>query len=423
MSASHFIATMRHSVPPQDRESDPKASHRQDTAQAMLIDAIESLQDGVVLLDPNDRIVFLNQPNLKLAGKDTGIVPGISFREFCDLVARDFVDAGHCTAKQAQLYMEKRMALHESGSFTKVLTRPDGRVFRVSEARTTSGGTMILYNEITDDWRTRLDLVRAREVAEAANTAKSQFLANMSHELRTPLNAVIGFSSMLNSDMSQRFSDLKRREYAGNILESGQHLLSIIDDLLDLSRIDAGALTLTQKSENVEEIVAAAVRLIGDDANRVVLETADAGLAWRSFIVVDRRAVVQIIVNLLSNALKFSDSSHPVTVRCSMTGDGFVGVSIIDQGKGIPSDLLAEITEPFVQIDDPYARRHPGVGLGLAISRKLVEAHGGKLEISSVVDKGTTVTAWLPRKPTLIAPGREDTAASDQLLRQVRSAP
>ena len=276
-SVTHYVVTLRHQVAIRDQIPAALAdSEHADVAQAMLVDAMDSLQDGVILLDVNDRIAFLNQTNLKLARESTGIRPGISFPEFCDLVAGEFVAAGHCTEAQAQTYIKMRIALHERRPFTQAITRPDGRVFRVTEARTTPGGTIILYNEITHDWRVRLELIQAREQAEAANTAKSQFLANMSHELRTPLNAVIGFSSMLTSDMSKKMTDEKRREYAGNVLESGQHLLSIIDDLLDLSRIDAGALSLTPKSVSLEEIVDAARRLVGEGSNRIRLDRANA---------------------------------------------------------------------------------------------------------------------------------------------------
>ena len=409
--ATHNVAKLRVQADLGDRYAAVQSDEDQAATHAMLAEALEKLQDGVILFDASDRIVFLNQTDLKLDRKDAGIRVGDTFREFCELVGKSCVDAGHCTPREADQYVHMRMELHARRPFTEALFRPDGRVFRITEAQTTSGGTILLYTEITNDWKSRLELIRARERAEAANTTKSRFLANMSHELRTPLNAVIGFSSMLDSDMSLSLSDDKRREYAGNILESGQHLLSIIDDLLDLSRIDTGALSLELQSVTLAEIVEAAARMVDDGAERIQLDSSVPGSDWQQSLVADRRAMVQIMVNLMSNALKFSAPEAPVTIRFERGAEGSVGIHVVDKGPGIPAHQLAEITQPFVQLDDPYARRRPGVGLGLAISRRLAEAHGGYLDIRSTEGEGTTAIVWIPHETAVDMSGYERAAA------------
>lgn len=231
--------------------------------------------------------------------------------------------------------------------------------------------------------------------AEAANAAKTRFLAAMSHELRTPLNAVIGFAEVLSSDLSDGLSPAKRREYAGDVRDAGQHLLSLIDDLLDMARIEERRLALNITRQSVEALIGDALKM-----SRGVLE--QRGLIPRFDIAsglplvnADARAVRQIVINLVSNAAKFTPAGGRIMVSASDEGD-FVRVTVSDTGCGIPAEILPRLGQPFVQARDPLVTGVGGLGLGLAISRQLVELQGGALIIDSAVGEGTRAAFTLP---------------------------
>jgi two-component system cell cycle sensor histidine kinase PleC len=238
----------------------------------------------------------------------------------------------------------------------------------------------------------------ARDAAETASRAKSMFLANMSHELRTPLNAVIGFSELMHSELYGPLGNQRYRDYAGQIHEAGRHLLDLIGDILDMSKIEAG------KYELVWEDVAMDV-LIGDCLELMQERAAKAGLALSSefhgyqVVHADRRALKQILLNLLSNAVKFTESGGRVTVRSAVSEGKFV-LSVSDTGVGIPPEELARLGNPFVQLRATAAVSQQGTGLGLALVRGLAEMHDGSMRIESEDGKGTTVSVDLPLRQT-----------------------
>ena len=232
--------------------------------------------------------------------------------------------------------------------------------------------------------------------AEAANASKSEFLARMSHELRTPLNAVIGFSDIL---MNERFGPLgadKYREYAEDIHVSGQHLLELITDLLDLSKIEAGKFELHEQTVNLGEAIRASMRLVRERADAAGLNLN----AWipdnMPLVRVDGRTFRQIVLNLLSNAIKFTPEGGSITVTAGPGADGGVAVSVVDSGIGIAPEDIDQALAPFGQIDGLVARKHAGTGLGLPLARSLMELHGGTLTVESAVGTGTTVTVRFP---------------------------
>ncbi len=251
--------------------------------------------------------------------------------------------------------------------------------------------------------RYELALKAAKEQAEAANVSKSRFLANMSHELRTPLNGIIGFSEITRDQLFGPVGSPKYIEYANDIHHGATHLLSLINDILDFSKIDAGKYDLSLKPLDVRATVEHVLRMMRTVAidKKITLELElprDVPL-----LTADDRALRQILLNLLSNAIKFSKVGSKVTVRGERAFDGGFDIAVTDQGKGIPDEFHAKVFEPFEQVDDIFSRTHKGTGLGLPLVKALIEMHGGTVNLTSVVNRGTTVTLHFPAK-ALMAP-------------------
>ena len=250
--------------------------------------------------------------------------------------------------------------------------------------------------DITSERRAQMALIEAKEEAQAANKAKSDFLAHMSHEFRTPLNAILGFSDVIRGQLFGPISETKYLEYGNDIYESGEHLLSMINDILDLSKIEAGQWELFDEEIDVGATLAAVIRLVDDRAARggVVLATEAAddlpGL-WA-----DERALKQVLLNLLSNAVKFTDADGHVTLSVAVEADGDYLFRVADQGIGIPADELGRVLEPFEQASNSLTRQSEGTGLGLPLAKSFVELQGGTLEIESDVGVGTTVSVRYP---------------------------
>ena len=239
------------------------------------------------------------------------------------------------------------------------------------------------------------ELKAAKDSAESAYATKSQFLANMSHELRTPLNAIIGFSEMIERQLLGPIGTEKYLDYISGIRESGEHLLDMITDILDMSKIEAGKYELDIEQVNIVKLIKLAVHMMEgralDDSIKLSVEADNEDLIAQ----LDRRAVMQVLLNLLSNAVKFSKNASTVRVEC-LEREDYIAIKVHDTGIGIPASKLAVITKPFEQVSNQYSRDHEGSGLGLAITKELAELHGGALHIESKVGAGTVVTIRLP---------------------------
>ena len=244
-----------------------------------------------------------------------------------------------------------------------------------------------------------------------ASRSKSEFLANMSHELRTPLNAILGFSEMMKDEVLGSHSVGRYRTYSSDIHGSGQHLLTLINDILDLAKIEAGRMTLSEEILPVEDLVAECMRIAG-------VRAANAGIMTRAEIepglavFADARALKQALLNLVSNALKFSPGGSTVLVHARRTADGGIGISVADDGPGIAPEDHARIFETFGQGRHDVALKDRGTGLGLPIVKGLIEAHGGKVRLESALGRGTTVTISLPASRRRDAPPPADTLAA-----------
>ena len=255
-------------------------------------------------------------------------------------------------------------------------------------------------------------LTEARDQAEAANKAKSEFLANMSHELRTPLNAIIGFSEIIADEMLGPVGGHKYRDYAADINESGHHLLDLINDILDLSKVEAGTSELQEDVVHIHELVRSVKTLVSGRAEKggveLELDVLDDVQALRA----DQRKLKQILVNLLSNAIKFTPAGGKITLRTwSRAESGYV-FQIIDTGIGITPEDIPKALAPFQQIDSDLNRKFDGTGLGLPLVKALVEMHGGCLDLQSEVGVGTTVTVRFPAERIIAEPAMAASARS-----------
>ncbi|NMM45046.1 hypothetical protein HH303_11195 [Rhodospirillaceae bacterium KN72] len=239
-----------------------------------------------------------------------------------------------------------------------------------------------------------MDLVDARNAAEAANRAKSRFLAMMSHELRTPLNAIIGFSDMLRQEGGVSSNPERVREYSNDIFNSGGYLLALINDILDMSKIEAARYELYEERIHLLDLVDQCVTLIGGLAKEKTIAIRTA--AENTLIVVDARALKQILVNLLSNSIKYSEPKTTIRIDTCRYGNGDLGIRVHDQGAGMSPEEITTALQPFGQSKDAHVRNTQGTGLGLNISKALIELHQGTMSLSSAPGKGTTVTIRLP---------------------------
>ncbi|MDF3023728.1 MAG: putative signal transduction histidine kinase [Alphaproteobacteria bacterium] len=275
-----------------------------------------------------------------------------------------------------------------------------------------------IMQDITERTQHEKQLREAKEAAESAYASKTRFLANMSHELRTPLNAIIGFSEMIQRQLLGPMGNARYLDYISGIRQSGEHLLDLINDILDMSKIEVGKYELYVEELNVGKIIRLAIHMVEGRAHEVQVKLVADDIPDDIHIMADRRAVMQILLNLMSNAVKFTKPGGTVDVRCFPELGG-VAMVVSDTGVGIPREKLDVVTLPFEQVSSEFTRNHEGSGLGLAITKDLVELHGGTIGIDSEVGVGTIVTVVLPEK---VPEGKKVQAAENAARRDLESA-
>jgi PAS domain S-box-containing protein len=251
-------------------------------------------------------------------------------------------------------------------------------------------------SDITDLSERERSILVAKEAAEQASRSKTKFLANMSHELRTPLNAIIGFSDMMALAIHGPMGAPAYEQYAADINGSAKHLLSIINDILDIAKIEAGRLDLIDEETPVAALCDVALKLMQERAHEHGIALAFEPGPNLPNVVVDQRAMRQVLLNLLSNAVKFTKPGGEVTLRAQLSMENELLLQVCDTGIGMREEDLHRVLEPFVQLENELTRRYEGTGLGLSLSKQLIELHGGRIGIVSKPNFGTTVTVHLP---------------------------
>lgn len=382
------------------------------TANMRLRESIESLSEAFVLWDAKNRLVVCNEKYRDLNGLPAElVVPGAPYDEIMS------------AAKTPQIaFQTKEEFQDDRNGRTFETALQDGRWLQINERRTDDGGYVTIGTDITsiklneESLRAREQELQAtvehlerseielrnlatmystqREIAQNANRAKAEFLANISHEWRTPLNAIIGFSDMMRQGAFGPLGSDRYIEYCDDINESGTYMLNFINDVLEMSEIEAGHFKLEHEEVDAIEIIHGAI--MASQAEATAMDISIICNVTESVPMnVDRLAFKQIVHNILSNAMKFNVEGGTITIGCEHKGEA-IQLSIADTGIGIDPALIDQLGQPFKQVQSQMTKNHTGSGLGLAISKSLVEMHNGKLTIQSQLDQGTEIVILLP---------------------------
>ena len=403
-----------------------RAKAQAQAAEGRLRDGIESVSDAFSLFDRHGRLILCNQAFSDAFGLAPEAVRRGAMKDELNRIAALSIRTDHPST--------------DLGAGMREVEMHDGRWLRLAERYTSDGGTVVTATDLTlikrqeaetqraaDSLRLMVDqlessqeklslLARKYEIAmtraEAANQAKSEFLANMSHELRTPLNAINGFSEIMAGEMFGPVGDARYKGYAADILQSGQHLLSLINDILDMAKIEAGKMTLHYEKVSLKEVCEDAIRLMrgkAEESGLVLVLEAD-GLPD---IDADQRGMKQVMLNLISNAVKFTPEGGAITVSVSKHGPGRQRVAVADTGIGIAAEDLGRLARPFEQVEGQHSKTTQGTGLGLALTKSLIEMHRGLMSIDSEPGAGTVVSFEVPEhRPVEAEPHRREARAA-----------
>lgn len=395
-------------------------------AQQQLHDAIDSISDGFVLYDSDMRLVACNQifKDLYHYTDDEARV-GVHAEKLGELD----IERGIVRVPEASDYISRRTLSEDGPPEVYSVRLVDGRSIQTRDQRTSDGGVVSIQTDVTayenlveelreihaqledriaERTRDLEEQIAERTAAERrlrdaftavqdADQAKTDFLATVSHELRTPLNAIIGFTSIMRTGQFGAIENPRYQEYLGDIQNSGEHLLALINDILDVSAVEAGKLVLSETECLLSGIIADAVRFVTTRAangnvtlkNRVNESNAP-GMR------LDERRILQVFVNILGNAVKFTTSGGTVLIESVQTKSGDMEIHVTDTGVGMSDEDVTKALQPFAQIANPLTREHEGTGLGLPLTHALVDLHGGELFIESTPGQGTIVTVRLP---------------------------
>ncbi|MFD0986756.1 PAS domain-containing sensor histidine kinase [Methyloligella solikamskensis] len=359
----------------------------------------ENATDMITRHDERGRVIFASLASQQLLGEPATRLSG-----------NGLFERVHVADRPAYLTALSRAQLHNQAMSVEFRLRRNGnagaddyiwaemRCRPVRQAKGDRAGRSVVAvtRDVTEQKAQEAELLRARDAAESANQAKTQFLANMSHELRTPLNAVIGFSEILARELFGRLGEDRYRDYARLIHESGGHLLNVVNDILDMSKIEAGKFNILKEPFDVGSLLKSCMEIVGPTAEQKSLSLELELPVAMPELLADKRACKQMLLNVLSNAIKFTDEGGRVHMTAREANDE-VHLMVRDTGIGISEKDLPNLGNPFVQADNSYDRSYDGAGLGLSVVKGLARLHGGRLEIDSQLGEGTTVLIALPK--------------------------
>jgi two-component system cell cycle sensor histidine kinase PleC len=400
-------------------------------------DAVESTTDGFALWDQADRLTLSNPAFTELHRTDSGSPQP---RERFGALLRRAMKDGVFTLPEGETpedWIEHRLRRDWDRRDELVVQHRNGRWYSIKDRRTRDGGSATIVTDITDVKENELELTRrgktlertvhelemvqtkleengqelaelaeqlqlAKVMAEQSSASKSAFLSNMSHELRTPLNAIIGFAEVISGEMVGPVGNQKYREYATDIHSAGTHLLALINDILDLAKIESGRLELHRSLLPAAETVASVVRMVEAKATEKGQHFEIEIHPDCQDVFADDRAFRQALLNLVSNAVKFTPDGGRLGVRVEPGEDGAVDLSVWDTGIGIQAKDLPRVMQRFEQVRDPMTSDNKGTGLGLAIVQSLMELHGGRFFLQSTLGTGTTATVSFPPRDEMV---------------------
>jgi PAS domain S-box-containing protein len=372
-----------------------RAQQSLEAKEAQVSGMLEIAPDAIIAVGSDLRVRIFNQGAAEIFGYQESEIMGQPLDALLPVRFRH-IHKHHISSFRKSGVPSRRM-----GTRSEVLAlRKDGSEFpaEASISRLELGDDTlftVMLHDISEKKLSQQKVQRAMEEAQYANRAKSEFLANMSHELRTPLNAVLGFSQALSAGIQGKLND-KQVEYVDAVSQSGEHLLNLINDILDLSKLEAGKAKLEEESLVLGDLIKQSVLLISERANEGRVGLQQNLPAEPVGVRGDKRMILQILLNLLSNAVKFTPEGGSITVSAILSDNSEVIIKVADSGVGMPEEDIPHAMSTFGQLDGDLDRRHEGTGLGLPLVKSLVDLHGGKLTIESEPGKGTVVTVTLP---------------------------
>jgi signal transduction histidine kinase/HAMP domain-containing protein len=365
------------------REMVARETAMRHSAENRLTDALETSREGVMLVAPDGNIVLANsQLSEFFPGIVARLAAGTPFDRALEFMQNQISNSGHDISIDTSGHAELELA--------------DGRWLRMTSSSTSEGGSILFLSDFTAIKEREESFRRATHEAEAANASKTRFLANMSHELRTPLNAIIGFSEVITGQLFGALGNARYLDYSMDILRSGRHLLAVINSVLDLSKSEAGKMVLNINSVDMREVLGECIAMVREQCGDAGLKLTMTGMEDDLSLTGDAAKLRQIFLNLLSNAIKFTQAGGEILISARGSVD-IISVLVSDTGIGMNEEDLEIAFQPFGQVDSRLERRYEGTGLGLPLTKALIDLHGGSILVDSARSAGTRITVRLPR--------------------------